>query len=301
MDDYHKYLDPQTLAKVQNLDLAARQIVEGYVSGSHKSPFHGFSAEFAQHREYAVGDDLRYVDWKVYAKSDRYYLKQFEAETNFTCYLLLDCSESMRYKSADAALSKWEYGRLVAAALAYVVIKQQDAAGLCTVSDKVNDFLRPASQPTHLKQIYYTLENTPVAGESGLGKVFHELAERINRRSLIIIISDLFDDLESVLLGLKHFRHRKHDVSLLQVIDPAEQDFPFQEPVLFHGLENLPEQMVEPRALKKAYQEEFEKFLKTVQRSCRDLKLDYSLIRTDQSLDVALSAFLSHRQSRVGS
>ncbi|QDU06496.1 hypothetical protein V6x_62500 [Gimesia chilikensis] len=301
MDDYHKYLDPQTLAKVQNLDLAARQIVEGYVSGSHKSPFHGFSAEFAQHREYAVGDDLRYVDWKVYAKSDRYYLKQFEAETNFTCYLMLDCSESMRYKSADAALSKWEYGRLVAAALAYVVIKQQDAAGLCTVSDKVNDFLRPASQPTHLRQIYYTLENTPVAGESGLGKVFHELAERINRRSLIIIISDLFDDLESVLLGLKHFRHRKHDVSLLQVIDPAEQDFPFQEPVLFHGLENLPEQMVEPRALKKAYQEEFEKFLKTVQRSCRDLKLDYSLIRTDQSLDVALSAFLSHRQSRVGS
>lgn len=301
MDDYHKYLDPQTLAKVQNLDLAARQIVEGYVSGSHKSPFHGFSAEFAQHREYAVGDDLRYVDWKVYAKSDRYYLKQFEAETNFTCYLLLDCSESMRYKSADAALSKWEYGRLVAAALAYVVIKQQDAAGLCTVSDKVNDFLRPASQPTHLKQIYYTLENTTVAGESGLGKVFHELAERINRRSLIIIISDLFDDLESVLLGLKHFRHRKHDVSLLQVIDPAEQDFPFQEPVLFHGLENLPEQMVEPRALKKAYQEEFEKFLKTVQRGCRDLKLDYSLIRTDQSLDVALSAFLSHRQSRVGS
>ncbi|QGQ23843.1 DUF58 domain-containing protein [Gimesia benthica] len=301
MDDYHKYLDPQTLAKVQNLDLAARQIVEGYVSGSHKSPFHGFSAEFAQHREYAVGDDLRYVDWKVYAKSDRYYLKQFEAETNFTCYLLLDCSESMRYKSADAALSKWEYGRLVAAALAYVVIKQQDAAGLCTVSDKVNDFLRPASQPTHLKQIYYTLENTTVAGESGLGKVFHELAERINRRSLIIIISDLFDDIESVLLGLKHFRHRKHDVSLLQVIDPAEQDFPFQEPVLFHGLENLPEQMVEPRALKKAYQEEFEKFLKTVQRGCRDLKLDYSLIRTDQSLDVALSAFLSHRQSRVGS
>ncbi|MCR9234265.1 MAG: DUF58 domain-containing protein [bacterium] len=301
MDDYHKYLDPQTLAKVQNLDLAARQIVEGYVSGSHKSPFHGFSAEFAQHREYAVGDDLRYVDWKVYAKSDRYYLKQFEAETNFTCYLLLDCSESMRYKSADAALSKWEYGRLVAAALAYVVIKQQDAAGLCTVSDKVNDFLRPASQPTHLKQIYYTLENTTVAGESGLGKVFHELAERINRRSLIIIISDLFDDIESVLLGLKHFRHRKHDVSLLQVIDPAEQDFPFQEPVLFHGLENLPEQMVEPRALKKAYQEEFEKFLKTVQRGCRDLKLDYSLIRTDQSLDVALSSFLSHRQSRVGS
>ncbi|MEQ9066112.1 MAG: DUF58 domain-containing protein, partial [Gimesia chilikensis] len=266
MDDYHKYLDPQTLAKVQNLDLAARQIVEGYVSGSHKSPFHGFSAEFAQHREYAVGDDLRYVDWKVYAKSDRYYLKQFEAETNFTCYLLLDCSESMRYKSADAALSKWEYGRLVAAALAYVVIKQQDAAGLCTVSDKVNDFLRPASQPTHLKQIYYTLENTTVAGESGLGKVFHELAERINRRSLIIIISDLFDDLESVLLGLKHFRPRKHDVSLLQVIDPAEQDFPFQEPVLFHGLENLPEQMVEPRALKKACQEEFENFLKTVQR-----------------------------------
>lgn len=301
MDDYHKYLDPQTLAKVQNLDLAARQIVEGYVSGSHKSPYHGFSAEFAQHREYALGDDLRYVDWKVYAKSDRYYLKQYEAETNFTCYILLDCSESMRYKSAEAALSKWEYGRLVAAALAYVVIKQQDAAGLCTVNDRVLDFLRPASQPTHLKQIYHTLEQTPVAGESGLGKVFHELAERITRRSLIIIISDLFDDLESVMLGLKHFRHRKHDVSLLQIIDPAEQDFPFQEPVLFHGLENLPEQMVEPRALKKAYQEEFEKFLKAVHRGCRDLKMDYSLIRTDQSLDAALSAFLSHRQSRIGS
>ncbi|MCH9652565.1 MAG: DUF58 domain-containing protein [Planctomycetes bacterium] len=301
MNDYRKYLDPQTLAKVQNLDLAARQIVEGYVSGSHKSPFHGFSAEFAQHREYATGDDLRYVDWKVYAKSDRYYLKQYEAETNFTCYLLLDCSESMRYRSENAALSKWDYGRLVAAALAYVVIKQQDAAGLCTINNQIVDFLRPASQPTHLKQIHYTLEHTEPAGESGLGNVFHELAERISRRSLIIIISDLFDDLDSIMLGLKHFRHRKHDVSLLQVIDPAEQDFPFQEPVLFRGLENQPEQMAEPRSLKKAYQAEFEKFLKNVQRGSRDLKMDYALIRTDESLDIALSAFLSHRQTRIGS
>ncbi|QDT94883.1 DUF58 domain-containing protein [Gimesia aquarii] len=301
MDDYRKYLDPQTLAKVQNLDLAARQIVEGYVSGSHKSPFHGFSAEFAQHREYATGDDLRYVDWKVFAKSDRYYLKQYEAETNFTCYILLDCSESMRYRSENAALSKWEYARLVAAALSYVVIKQQDAAGLCTMNDRVLEFLRPSSQPNHLKQIYHTMEHTEPAGESGLGNVFHELAERITRRSLIIVISDLFDDVDKVMLGLKHFRHRKHDVSLLQVIDPAEQDFPFQEPVLFRGLENLPEQMAEPRSLKKAYQAEFEKFLNSVQRGCRDLKMDYALIRTDQQLDVALSAFLSNRRSRVGS
>ncbi len=295
-DDAPNYLDPEVLSRVRGLDLKARLIVEGFVSGLHRSPYHGFSVEFAEHREYVPGDDLRHVDWKVYGKSDRYYLKQFEEETNFACWLLLDASESMAYRSPQAAMSKLEYAKHIAAALAWLVIQQQDAAGLVTFGSTVNEFVPPSSQPSHLKQVLHLLEQCEATGETALGPVLNDLAERARRRGLVILLSDLFDDPSSLLAGLKHFRHRRHDVSLLHIIDPAEQDFPFDEPTLFKGLELPQEAMTEPRSIRDAYRQEFQSFQTIVQRETRELNMDYVLLRTDQPLDEALRAFLQSRR-----
>ena len=300
MDSLQRFLDPETLNKLKGLEFKARLIVEGYVSGMHKSPYHGFSVEFAEHREYVPGDDLRYVDWKVFGKSDRIYLKQYDEETNFVCHLLVDTSESMSYQSEKAKFSKREYAQQVAAALAYLIIHQQDAVGLATFDSAVNQFLRPGSTPAHLRQLCHTLEQSPIVGESAIGPIFHDLAERIKRRGLVVILSDFFDDPVTLLMGLKHFWHRRHDVVLLQVIDPEEQDFAFVDPTLFKGLENQGEQLTEPRALRKAYQREFEKFLTSIRGGARDLHMDYVLLRTDQPLEIALHEFLSRRMHKSG-
>jgi uncharacterized protein (DUF58 family) len=243
---------------------------------------------------------VRYVDWKVFGKTDRYYLKRFEEETNFACHILLDASESMSYRSQGAAVSKLEYAEYVAAALAHLVIRQQDAVGLATFNTSVTRFLGPSSQPSHLKQLVHLMEHTVAGGETALGPIFHDLAERIRKRGLVIILSDLFDDVGTLLSGLKHFRHRRHDVSVMQVIDPAEQDFPFEDPTRFRGLEGLPEQSAEPRSLRRAYQTEFEGFLRQVRGVCGDLQMDYSLLRTDRPLDGALRSFLTRRMQRAG-
>ena len=299
-DALKRFLDPEALSNLKGLELKARLIVEGYVSGMHKSPYHGFSVEFAEHREYVPGDDLRYVDWKVFGKSDRIYLKQYDEETNFVCHLLVDTSESMTYKSNTALLSKFEYAQHVAAAFAYLIIHQQDAVGLATFDSSVSQFLRPASTAAQLRQLCHTLEQSPTGAESAIGPIFHDLAERIKRRGLVVILSDFFDDPAALLAGLKHFRHRRHDVVLLHVIDPAEQDFAFVDPTLFKGLENLGEQLTEPRALRAAYQREFEGFLKTLRSGARDMHMDYVLMRTDQPLEVAMHQFLSRRMHKAG-
>lgn len=298
-DALRKFLDPAVLAQLDGLELKARLIVEGYVSGWHKSPYHGFSVEFAEHRDYVPGDDLRYVDWKVFGKSDRYYLKQYDEETNFACHLLVDTSESMSYRSDRTGWTKLAYAQHLAAALAYLVIRQQDAVGLATFDHAVGQVLRPASTPRHLSQLCSLLDRSEPGGESAIGPILHELAERFKRRGLVIILSDFFDDPDAVQLGLKHFRHRRHDVLLLQIIDPAEQDFPFAEPTLFHGLERWPDQMTDPRALRMAYQAEFASFLRSLQGGARDLRMDYQLLRTDQPLETALSLVLSHRLRRA--
>lgn len=300
MDDYRKYFDPQTLAKLAGLDLKARLIVEGYLTGLHKSPYSGFSVEFAEHREYAPGDEMRYVDWKVFGKTDRFYVKRFEEETNFACHILVDASESMGYRSARASLSKIEYAKLIAAALAHLVVRQQDAVGLVAFNTEITKFLSPSSQPSRLKELAHILEELSPRGETSLGPIFHDLAERIRKRGLVIILSDLFDEVETLLSGLKHLRHRRHDVSVMQVIDPAEQDFPFEDPTRFRGLEGLPEQSVDPRSLRRSYQREFEGFLHELQAMCGDLHMDYTLLRTDQPVDVALRSFLTRRMHCAG-
>jgi len=294
-----RLLDPQTLAKLQGLELRARRIVEGYVAGLHRSPYQGFSNEFAEHREYAPGDDLRYVDWKVFGKTDRFYLKQFEEETNLICYLLLDTSESMQYQGPGAPLSKLAYGQCAAAALAYLVLHQRDAVGLVTFDHEIRHLLRPSSNPTQLKQLLRVMEETAAARKTGTGPIFHDLAERFARRGIVVIISDLFDDLDAMLAGLKHFRHRRHDVIIFHVLDPAEIDFPFQQVTMFKGLEASGEVVTEPRSLRAAYQQEVQSFLKRLRSGCRAQQIDYLTVRTDQPLDTVLTAFLSSRKKRV--
>jgi uncharacterized protein (DUF58 family) len=306
------YLQPETLAKLAGLELKARGIVEGYLAGLHRSPQRGFSVEFAEHREYVPGDDLRYVDWKVYGKRDRVYLKQFEEETNFVCHILLDVSDSMRYcsESPGAPLSKLEFAKHVAAALAYLVLRQQDAVGMATFDAAVRETVRPSGQAAHLRQVIHALESIsdeplrPAGADAhreapGVERALHELAERMHRRSLVVILSDCFNDAARLLSALKHFRHRRHDVTVMQVVDPAEVEFPFDEPTLFHDLELPQSEFVDPRAVRSAYRREFERFRRMLESECRNAGLDYLLLRTDRSLDSALSSYLVRRARRA--
>ena len=299
MENYQKYLNPQTLARLQGLELRARLIVEGYVSGVHRSPYHGFSIEFAEHREYAQGDDLRYVDWKVFGKTDKYYLKQYEEETNLVSYMLLDTSESMCYQSSAAAMSKLEYAQCIAASLSYLILQQQDSVGLVTFDKEIRALVRSSSNPSHLKQLLHVMQETVPERKTATGPIFHELAERLKKRGIVLILSDLFDDVNSMLAGLKHFRHRRHEVVIFHILDPAELDFPFRQMTLFKGLEQLPDVLTDPQSLRKAYLEEFGKFLREVKKGCRNHNVDYVQMRTDQSLEIALSSYLASRMTRM--
>ncbi len=299
MKNSPQYLDPKVLTRIKGLPLRARLIVEGYVSGVHRSPYHGFSIEFAEHREYAPGDDLRYVDWKVFGRTDRVYVKQFEEETNQICNVLLDTSESMRFQSAEAPMSKLEYAQCAAASLCYLILHQQDSAGLVTFDREVRALVRPSSAPSHLKQLLHVMQETVPERKTDTGPIFHDLAERFRKRSLVVILSDLFDDVDSMMAGLKHFRHKRHDVIILHVLDPAELDFRFRRMTLFRGLEQLPNVLVDPRALRTAYLREIEAFVRRLKKGCRMHRIDYVQMRTDQSLEFALSSYLSSRMTRV--
>jgi uncharacterized protein (DUF58 family) len=292
-EDMRRFLDPKTLVKIQRLDLIARLVVEGFVTGMHKSPYHGFSVEFAEHREYAPGDDIKHLDWKVYGKTDRYYIKEYEEETNLAAYIVLDASESMKYKSGAA--SKLEYGQFIAAALAYLILNQRDSVGLATFDNEVRGFLPPSQHASHLKLLLHELSKVEPREKSGIGGIFHSLAERIRRKGLVIVISDLLDDVQDLLFGLRHLRHRKHEVILFHVMDKAELEFPFQSTMKLEGLEGLPEEVVDPIAIRKAYLGELEAFMEAIRRGCRTNRIDYVLMDTSQPLDVALSSYLATR------
>ena len=306
-DSPERLIDPATLARMKCLRLRAERIVEGFVSGLHRSPYHGFSNEFAEHREYVPGDDLRFVDWRAFAKTDKIYLKQYEEETNLISYLVLDISESMLYQHQgsgkesknDSPMSKLEYAQTAAAALTYLILHQQDAVGLATFDSQIQTLLKPSGSPSHLTPMLEHIGSSSNQEKTSAGPIFHELAERLTRRGVVIVLSDLFDDPESLLTGLKHFRHRRHDVIVMHVLDPAELDFPFQQPTLFKGLEALGELLVDPARLRKAYCQEFDKYQKTVAGGCQSLGADYVLMRTDRPIDVALTAYLHQRQQRL--
>lgn len=304
-DDPHRYLDPLNLAKVRSLELQAQLIVEGYLSGMHKSPYHGFSVEFAEHREYVPGDDLKHLDWKVYSRTGRFYLKQYEEETNLTLWLLVDASESMCYGSGRRGddgkplIRKYDYACLAAAALAYLTLHQQDAVGLVTYDNAVRQLIRPASQPSHLKGIVNVLNKGPGSGRTALAPIFHDLAERITRRGIIVVLSDFFDELDDILGGLKHLRHKRHEVIVMQVLDPAELDFPFQDATLFRGLEQEPELLTDPRSLRESYLEHLNGFLDRLHTGCLMQNIDHLRLRTDASLGKVLAGYLARRLART--
>lgn len=304
MEATQKYMDPLALAKVRSLELQARLIVEGYLSGMHKSPYHGFSVEFAEHREYVPGDDLKHLDWKVYGRTGRFFLKQYEEETNLACWLLVDASESMRYGSdgqgekGQPLVTKYDYACMSAAALAYLILHQQDSVGLVTFDNQVRKFLRPSSQPSHLKQIVNILNIGPGRERTSLAPIFHDLAERVPRRGIVMLFSDLFDEPSDILHGLKHLRHKRHEVVVFHVLDRAELDFPFREATLFRGLEALPDLLTDPRSLRDGYLEQIGAFLDELRRGCRNQNIDYVPLPTDVAPGQALSAYLAHRLAR---
>ncbi len=275
-------------------------IVEGYVSGVHRSPYHGFSIEFAEHREYVPGDDLRYVDWKVFGKTDKFYLKQYEEETNLVSYLVLDTSESMRYQGPQAALSKLEYAKCVAAAIA--------VPGPATAGQRRPGHVRQRGPRTGTPQQQPLAPQATAARDGRIrsaaenatpARSFTTWPSGSRSAACAVILSDLFDDVPQMMAGLKHFRHRRHEVVVFHVLDPAELDFPFKQTTLFKGLEQLPDVLTDPRTLRRAYLKEFNHFLRDVQRGCRENQIDYVQLRTDQPLDVVLSTYLASRMTRA--
>ena len=291
--DSKQFLHPSAIRRIGRLELRARHIVEGLLSGMHRSPFFGQSVEFLQHRQYAPGDDLRHVDWKVWAKQDRLYVKQFEEETNLRCQLIVDVSKSMHYGSGP--LNKFEYAATVACSFAYLLLKQQDSVA-CTAFDETVRARTPMrSTQAHLSTIVRALEASEPAGKTDAGAILREIAETQPRRGMIVLISDLFGDVDSLLRGLRLSRQRGHDVLVLHVLDDDELDFPFENPTQFRGLELASSVSCNPRALRDGYLQSLQAFLQKVKRGCARDAVEYTLLRTSDPLDAALAALLSKR------
>lgn len=288
-------LDPSLIGRVAKLELRARLVVEGFVSGLHRSPYKGFSVEFAEHREYATGDDLRYLDWKVFGKSDRYYIKRYEEETNLLCHVLLDTSESMDF--GTEAVRKFDYAATIAAALSHLVIEQGDAAGLVTFGDDVRAVLPPGNSSAHLRHVFDTIETSKPQGKTDVGKVLVRLADQLRKRGLVVLVSDLVGDVEEILRGLRQLRSRKHDVIVLQVLDPAEVEFPFEQMTMFEGLEEFPDLLADPKSLRKSYLERLDAFRKRLTAGCLAERIDVVEMNTRTPLDVALTSYLARRSA----
>lgn len=294
MDVYRKYLDPKTLDDVAGLELKARLIVEGFLAGQQKSPKKGQSVEFLEHREYVPGDDPRFLDWKVYGKSDRFYIKQYEEETNLKAYIILDTSKSMSFSSGT--LTKLEYAKYVSAALIHLVALQRDAVALVLWDKELRKFLPPGTSPLHLKNCYQELGQAEPNGKTDMVRLLGDLAERVRRRSLFVVLSDFFDsDRDGVLKALRRVRTKGHDVIVFHVLDDAEITFPFERMTLFEGLESDDRLLADPKALREAYVAEMEKFRQDVKSACMSNQMDYVETNTRQNLGIALSTYLATR------
>jgi uncharacterized protein (DUF58 family) len=293
----HRYLDPKSLQRVANLPLVARGVVEGFISGLHRSPFHGSSVEFSEYRKYVPGDDLKHLDWKAYGKSEKLYVKLYEEETNLRSTILLDTSASMDY--ASGGMRKADYGAYLAASLAYLMIRQQDTVGLTTFDHRLRTILPPGAGALHLNEILTVLDRLEVGESTGIAKPLHDIAEMVKRRGLIILISDLFDEPEEVMRGLLHFRHKKHEVIVFHLVDPDERTFPFRGPVTFRDLESGQRMDVTPEAVRTEYRKAFEAFVDTFRKGAADARIDYVLAETDTPWETLLASFLTKR-ARMG-
>ncbi len=296
-----KYLQPNVVSKLANMELRARLVVEGFITGLHKSPYHGFSVEFAEHRQYMPGDEIRRVDWRVYGKTDRFYVKQFEEETNLKSYIVLDTSASMRFssevpKSKQRRITKIEYASFVAASLSYLMIQQRDAVGLTLFDSTVRKTIPPHATKQHLRRILIELEKIQATESTNSAAALHQLADRISRRGLVIVLSDLLDDPGKVMAALKHFRHNHHEVLVMHILDPLERTFAFGNDAVFKDVETGEVLTTQPYHIQKSYQEAMQKFIEGYKRECRENSIDYLLLDTTTPFDVALLNYLNKRQ-----
>jgi len=290
-----RYLDPKTLDRIKRLDVRARVVVEGFITGEHRSPYNGFAVEFASHREYAPGDDTRHIDWKVWSKTDRLYIKEYEEETNLKCNLLLDSSKSMRYGD-KSGWSKFDYAATLAASMAYLMQQQQDAVGLSVFNTELRLSMPPSTHPSHLKQLLHELEQTEVDAQTDVESVFTRIASEFRRRGMLMIISDLFVKPEVFAESLKQFKLAGHDIVVFHIMHNDELEFPFQDNTMFRGLESDVKLSAEPRALRRAYIEAVERFLDETKKICAGSGVDYVLMNTSEPLDGALASYLTFRQ-----
>lgn len=290
-----RFLDPHALARVANLNLVARRVVEGFIAGLHKSPYHGFSVEFADHRKYVPGDDLKHLDWRVYGKSDRFYIKRYQKETNLRAYLMLDASASMGYGSAG--LSKLEYGCYLSACLAYLATRQQDSVGLMVYDHEIRSYLPPRQGSVHLQNLLRSLSRLQPAQATQSIRAFRKMAETIKRKGLVLVISDLWDDPDELLQGLRYFRHKGHDVVVFHTLDPDELRFPFNRPVIFEDLESQQRIATDGRALRADYLSQLESFLTNYRLRCREHEIDYQQTDTSTPYDHFLAHYLCKREA----
>ena len=288
-----QFLDPAVVARLSNLELKARTVVEGFLSGLHRSPFKGFSVEFAEYRQYIPGDDLSTIDWKVYARSDRHYVKKFEEETNLNCHVMLDISGSMAYGSRG--ITKYEYGQCLAASLAYLMNRQRDAVGLAAFDDRIVTMLPASARPGHLSAMLVTLDRLQLGTETNVSKPLHQLADSLSKRGMVVLISDLLDDPERVIRGLKHFRFRGTDVIVFHVLDPDELAFPFERATRFEDMETRDEVMAVPVVVRDHYLKAIGGLIERYKQELGAAGIDYQLLTTDQPLELALLAYLSTR------
>lgn len=299
VEDYRKYLNPQVLAAIGGLELRARMLVQGFVSGMHRSPAHGFSVEFAEHRKYSQGDDLRFLDWKVFGRTDKHYIKQYEQESNLQLLFAVDSSESMAYKSAGSPWSKREYAMTIVAAMAYLALRQADSVALATFDTKLRRYGRESNQPGRWKSIVHELSVTPTRGRTAFRSVMDELAESTRERHLVVIVSDFLGPPEEIRAGIKHLRHRRHEPVIMQVLDHAELTFPFESPLQLVGLEDMAPVVVEPRVMRDHYMSELRAFIDELRKACHEQQSDHELFDTSESLAGPLSAFLNTKASRA--
>jgi len=295
MKDYREYLNPEVVSRISSLELRARMVVEGFITGLHKSPYHGFSVEFAEHRQYMPGDEIRYIDWKVYGRTNRYYIKQYEEETNLKGYIILDTSASMGYRSGNG-ITKFDYAVSLAAALAFLMIRQQDAVGAAVYDTELRGFLPPRSRPGYIQEILKLLTAARPASGTGTAQSLDRIAERIKRRGLVVVLSDFFDDPDQVITALKHFRHKQNEVLAMQVLDPMERSFNFGADATFRDMETGEEMATQPYQIRSAYAEAMTEFTERIKRECRQHNIDYVLLDTSVPYDVALVEYLHKRK-----
>jgi uncharacterized protein (DUF58 family) len=293
----NRYFDPDGLTRLGSLELVARQVVEGFLTGRHRSPYHGFSVEYLDHRAYAPGDDLRALDWKLLARTDKYHVKLFQDETNLRATILLDCSSSMTFQSGR--LSKLEYASYLAAALAHLMLRQNDAVGLVLFDLEVQASLPPRARPSQFRQILDLLDHPKTGNDTDVGAVLHTIAERIKRRGLVIVISDLIDDQARIANGLQHFRHDRHEVVVFHVMDDAELTFPWDRITRFVDLEGRGRIVTNPNTLRAGYQKRMSAFLDGIKTACFERSIGYNLVDTKQPYEAFLAAYLEKR-ARMG-